>query len=244
MSDERRLEYDKGPALEDEERAPEENDDPDTDEGSEGTEPTGDGRLIVALAPWKAGTLSGVGAFALVFAATYQLVGAMFATGMFARAENEPSQWAIAGLTMLGSHGATIEENGEPIQGAYAPTGLLTSHVSALLPVVILALVGYLLVRYVPLETVKDAGFAIGTTVASYAVLATVLALLATWAPEADEFAPEAEPDAIAVTVDASMLFSTTFSVLLFVTFGAAVAALPRLLEYVPVETTNTDTTS
>lgn len=244
MSGERRLEYDKGPSLEDEERPPEESADRDTGEGGEGTEPADDGRPSVVLAPWKAGAISGIGAFALVFVTIYQLVGAMFATGMFTRAENEPSQWVIAGLTVLGSHGATIEDSGEPIQGAYAPTGLLTSHVSALLPIVILALVGYLTVRYVRLETSRDAGLAIGTAVASYVALATVLALLATWAPEADEFAPDADPNTIAVAVDASMLLSTAFSVLLFVTLGAAVAALPRLLEYAPIETTNADTTS
>ncbi|WP_306054574.1 hypothetical protein [Natronococcus wangiae] len=239
MSGERRLEYDKGPALEDEERAPEGTGEPDVDERDERPEPTRDGRPTVAIAPWKAGSLLGAGTFVLVFAVTYQLVGAMFATGMFARAENEPSRWVIAGLTMLGSHGATIEENGEPIRGAYAPTGLLASHVSALLPVVAFALAGCLLVRYVRLETAKDAGIALGAAVASYVILSAVLALLSTWAPEEPEFAPEADPNVIAVAVDGSLFLSTGSTAALFVALGAAIAAVPRLLRYAPIETTS-----
>ncbi|MFC4439798.1 MULTISPECIES: hypothetical protein [Natrialbaceae] len=243
MSGERRLEYDRGPSLEDEPADSAEADEP-ADEGREREERTDDGGLQFVVAPWKAGALFGASAFAVVFAVIYQLTGSRLAAGFGSLAENEPSQWALAGVSMLASHGGTIEYGGEPIQLGRQPAGVLTSDTTALVPVVVFVLAGYLLVRYVRLETSRDAGLAIGVTIASYVALATALARLATWAPEEGEFAPEADPDVVAVAVDGSLLFSMGSSVILFVTLGAAVAALPRLLECAPIATTNADTTS
>jgi hypothetical protein len=247
MSSERRLEYDKGPSLEDDPVEPTERTESEG-ENADSRNPTGRGeRVLVAVAPWKAGPVAGVGAFVAVYVVMYQLASSMIAGGTFARAENEPSQWVIAGMTMLGSHGAPIEEGGEQVQGAYASMGMLASHVSALIPLVALVVVGYLLVRYVRFETAADAGLAIGTTAVAYVVPTVVLGLFSRWSPAETEPAPgetNPEPETLAIAVDASTVISTTLSVALFVAIGAALAALPRLLESAPLETTTAEPTA
>lgn len=188
--------------------------------------------------------MSGPVAFALSALLSAQLAAAMFASGMFAQAENEPSQWVIAAFTLLGSHGAGLEQGGEPIQGAYAPTGLITSHVSALVPVVVLATTGYLLVRYVRLETLADAGQLFGTLTASYVALAVAVGAVAQWSPadgEPDPGEVGPDPETLSVAVDLSSVLSVTATVVLFVVLGAAIAALPRLLADGPIETTDAD---
>lgn len=247
MSGDRRLEFDKGPSLEDEEQDATEPTDADDEDAGQANPGDRGGRVVIDEAPWKAGVFSGVSAFAVTFLILYQLVESLFAAGTFTQVENEPGQWVIAGFTMLGSHGATLEEGGEPMQGAFAYVGSLVSHVSALVPIVVLVVAGYLLVRYVRLETVTAAGQAVGTMVVSYVVLTVVLGLFATWSPEETDTGPTGtgnEPETLAVAVDGSVLFSTTSSALLFVTLGGAIAALPRLLEFAPIATTDAESTS
>lgn len=226
MSSNRRFEYEKGPTLEDEDPIIESDSDDDEDESPDRR----DGRRLVA-APWKAGSVAGVGAFAIVFAVTYQLVGAMFAGGMFAGVEDRPSRWVVTGLVTLGSHGATIDRGGEAIGGAFGIIRGLTTHVTALVPVVVLAIAGYLLVRYVRLETRREAAVALGSLSLSYLALAVVLSVLARWTP-----GEGADAETIRVSTDAAMLLTTTGTVVAFVAVGAAVAALPRLLEAGPFE--------
>ncbi|MFU8867992.1 hypothetical protein [Natronococcus sp.] len=240
MSTERRLEYDKGPSLDDESPEADPDDGNGGDDDPERSVERGR-RPTVEAPPWAVGAASGLGAFAAVFLVSYQLAGSMFGTGLFAQVENEPSRWVISSFTMLGSHGATIVEGEEAARGLYAPTGMFASHVSALVPLVVLGLVGYLLVRYVRLETPRCAGIFVGTLTASYVVPLVALGSVTRWAPEErDPAAGEVggQPEALSIAVDASMVLSTTLSVALFVSLGAAVAALPRLLERAPIETT------
>ena len=88
---------------------------------------------------------------------------------------------------------------------------------------------------------IRSAGVLVGTLTASYVVPLVALGTVTRWAPEesdpaAGEVGPQ--PEALSIAVDASMVLSTTLSVALFVSLGAAVAALPRLLERAPIETT------
>ncbi|WP_293032157.1 hypothetical protein [Natronococcus sp.] len=240
MSTKRRLEYDKGPSLEDE--SPE--DDPNDGDGDPDRSVERDRRPTVEAPPWAVGAALGLGAFAAVFLASYQLAGSLFGTGLFAQVENEPSQWVISSFTMLGSHGAVIMEGEEAARGLHAPMGMFASHVSALVPLLVLGLVGYLLARYVRLESLRSAGVLVGTLTATYVVPLVALGTVTQWAPEeSDPAAGEvgSEPEMLSVAVDVSMVLSTTLSVALFVSIGAAVAALPRLLERAPIETTTAD---
>ncbi|WP_394740917.1 hypothetical protein [Natronococcus roseus] len=239
MSTERRLEYDKGPSLEDEPRDDDPNDGDDPECAVERS-----GRPTVEAPAWAVGVASGVIAFAAVFLMSYQLAGSMFGTGLFAQVENEPSRWVMSSFTMLGSHGAVIVEGEEAARGLYAPMGMFASHVSALVPPLVLGVVGYLLARYVRLETLRDAGILVGTLTATYVVPLVALGTVTQWVPEeSDPDAGEvgAEQEVLSVAVDVSMVISTTLSVALFVSLGAAVAVLPRLLERAPIETTIDD---
>lgn len=231
MSSDRRFEYDKGPDLEDE--APTAESDGDGDGDSEGEENPADAtrrrRTRVVVPPWKAGAVSGVSAFVVVLAATYQLVGAMFAGGMFGGAEDQPSRWVVTGLVTLGSHGASIEHGDEPIRGAFRFVGGLTSHISALVPVVVLALAGYLLVRTVRLETRRDAGLAFGSLILCYVVPTAALVAIARWTPEVDGNSAQ-EAETIAVAMEPSLLVAIGGTALTFAAVGAGIAALPRLL--------------
>ncbi|WP_226004748.1 hypothetical protein [Natrinema salinisoli] len=226
MSSDRRFEYEKGPDLEDEEPITERDDDGDEDE------PAGDaprrGRTRFAVPPWKAGAISGASAFAVVLAATYQLVGAMFAGGMFSGVEEQPSRLVVTGLVTLGSHGATLEQDEEVIRGAFGFIRGLTSHVSALVPIVVLVVAGYLLVRYVRLETRQEAGLALGSLVLCYVLPTAALAAIARWTPEDTGGAQEAET--IAVATDLSLVATIGGTALTFVVIGAGIAAVPRLL--------------
>lgn len=240
MSGERRLEYDKGPSLEQDEPAGDADDRGSDEDGENRDDPASAGRRVVICPSWMAGLVSGAGAFAAVFAVTYQLARAMTAAGSFSGAENDPSQWAITGITMLGSHGGSIEEGGEPID-VFVPQGFFTSHVSALVPVVVLAIAGYLLVRHVRLETRVDGAVAFGAMALSYVVLAVALARVATWSPQESVTGTGDDAAVIAVATDASLVVSTGVTVLVFATLGAAIAAIPRLLEYAPLETVETE---
>lgn len=230
MSNDRRFEYEKGPRPEDVQSLDESEDGSDDDPSDERD------RLAGPIASLVAGLVSGVAAFATMLAITYQLVASKDAAGYYGGAEGEgPTRWVMTRLTGLANHGAPIEVGGEPMEGTFAVrsyTGL-ASDITALVPVVVLLAVGYLLVRYVRLESRLDAGVAVGSSVASYVVLAVVIARNTEWTPEGDE----AEP--LTVATDAGAIMALTRTALVFVVIGAAVAALPRILEAAPLELTD-----
>ncbi|MXV61510.1 hypothetical protein GS429_05410 [Natronorubrum sp. JWXQ-INN-674] len=241
MSSNRRFEYDKGPRPDAEQPGDENERDADEGEGdgneNNGGGPTDSNRRVAAVEPWLAGLVSGVSAFAVVFAAAYQLAATMTATGGFAGVEDGPSRWVLAGLASLASHGVPIELDGEPIEGGFGSpyTAGLASDVTALIPVAVLLVTGYLLVRYVSLETSRDGALALGSLVTSYVVLAVGLSMITSWSPN-EEAGANGEAETIAAATDLSMVVSVTGTALVFVLVGAAVAALPRLLELAPVE--------
>ncbi|MFC4540680.1 hypothetical protein ACFO5R_01910 [Halosolutus amylolyticus] len=231
MSSESHLEYDTGPPLDDESDTESGSDRTETDAEPESPDDGETRQPSTTVSPWVAGLCSGAGAFAIVFAVIYHLVGSMFAAGAFARMEEEPSQVAIAGLSTLGSHGASIEQGGEQIQSGFATYTGLTSHVTTLIPIIVLALSGYLLVRYVRLETRAEAGQVIGSMGAAYVALAMGLAQVATWTPEDEPVGATGDASQIAVPVDAGTVLTLAVTVFVFAGIGAAIAALPRWLE-------------
>jgi hypothetical protein len=226
MSSDRRFEYEKGPDLEDE-PIPEESD-TGGDESDSNDGRDWQGRRLV-LSPWKAGALSGASAFVVVFAVTYQLVGAMFAGGLFAGVGDQPSRWTTTGLAILGSHGATIEHGDETIRGAFGAFRGLVTQVTALVPVILLLAAAYVLVRYVRLETAREAGLALGSLILCYVVPTVGLVTIARWTAEGNSSGGQ-EPRAIAVAADPSLLVAIGGTAIAFVAIGAAVAALPRVL--------------
>ncbi|QCS40893.1 hypothetical protein [Natrinema versiforme] len=215
--------YETGPSLEDE-REPDESED--GGDGGNGDDPT-DGprrrRRKLAVSPWKAGLASGVSAFAVVYAVAYHFVSVLIAVSGTG-ADDEPSRWILAGLVTLGSHGAPIEQGGESIGFGFRMGQGFLSHVTALVPVVVLLVAGYLLVRSVRLETRSDAGLALGSFGLSYLAIAVGLSLIATWTPEGTN------PEPITVPTDVSFFLTIGGTVVVFVAIGAAVAAVPRLL--------------
>ncbi|MDJ1432640.1 hypothetical protein [Halostagnicola sp. A-GB9-2] len=108
----RQLEYDKGPAVDEQE-----DEVGSGDASSGGDDPGRDGLALVGsvVRSSKVGLGFGVGSFVAVYAICYQLVGAMFSAGLFAGGDQEPSRWVVTGLTVLGSQGATIMNGEEPI---------------------------------------------------------------------------------------------------------------------------------
>ncbi|WP_254762493.1 hypothetical protein [Natrinema marinum] len=223
MSSDRRFEYDKGPRLEDERESDEDDADDECEEEPTDTRYPRQRRL--AVPPWKAGAVSGIGAFVTVVAVTYQLVGAMFAGGLFSGMEDRPSRVVITGLIALGSHGAPIERGEEAIQGAYGVIRGLTTNVTALVPAVVLLIAGYLLVRSVRLETRREAGLALGSLLLSYVVLTAGLATIGRWTPTGDR-----ETETIAVAIEPSLFAAIGGTAVVFTAIGAGVAAVPRLL--------------
>lgn len=234
MTQKKQFEYEKGPRPDenrptvdgsDESGSPDEPDMPDPLDESSG----GRGRSVVV-----AGLAFGAAAFAGVFALMYQLAAMMDVMGAFS-VEEGPSRTVIAGLTNLASHGATIEVDGEPIEAGIAVTPMsgLSSHVSALIPPVVLFAAGYLLVRHVRLETRQEGALAVGSLVASYAVLTVGLATRSRWAPEGGI---DDQTETIAVATDFLTVLTVTRTALVFAVLGAGIAALPRVLEAVPIE--------
>ncbi|MFC6766397.1 hypothetical protein [Natrinema soli] len=215
--------YETGPSLEDEREFDESEDDGDGGDDNDPTDVPGRRWRRLTVPPWKAGIASGVSAFAVVYAVAYHFVTVLIATSGTG-AEDEPSRWVLAGLVTLGSHGAPIEQGGESIGFGFRMGQGFISHVTALVPVVVLLVTGYLLVRYVRLETRTDAGLALGSFGLSYLAIAVGLSLIATWTPEG------ADPEPITVPTDASLLLTIGGTVVFFVAIGAAVAAVPRLL--------------
>ncbi|WP_254521669.1 hypothetical protein [Natrinema caseinilyticum] len=227
MSSERRFEYEKGPRLEDERETDESDSEAVGDDGSDDGPHRERHQLVVR--PWKAGAVAGVGAFTVVFAVLYQLAGAMVAGGAFGGSQDRPSRWVMTGLITLGNHGVTIEHGGETIRGGFGYVRGLTSHVGALVPIAVLLAAGYLLVRYVRLETRREAGLAIGSLIGSYIILVTGLSTIARWTPpQALETTEEVQT--VAAGTDLGTIVSVGTTAIVFVTIGAAVAALPQLV--------------
>lgn len=228
MSSERRFEYDKGPRLADETERASDGDDDGIDAEADGDpEPSSAvaPRSTIVVSPWKVGLCLGVSAFATVFAVCYQL-----ASGL-ASGDAPPGRWVLSCFTMLGSHGATIEEGGEPIRAISGQYLSLVSHVSVLVPIAVLALAGYLLVRYVRLETPRDVGLAVGSLVSSYVVPTLALAQFATWTPEEAAAGGSADAATVVVPLDVSLVLTVAVATLVFAGLGGAIAGFPRLLE-------------
>lgn len=226
MSAERRFEYDEGPDLADERPA---DDGTDGDAGEERPEPEERRPTGIAVAPWKGGLVAGASAFAVVVAAFYQLVSAFTATGRYGGSDGGPSSLVMASLAASANHGVRILQDDEPIGefGIRSFQAAFNPYVTGLVPAVVLAVAGYLLVRYVRLETRREAGLAVGTLIASYVVLVTGLTAVAEWTPDAEEAVADAPTIAAATGLGAVVAIGTT--ALAFVAVGAAVAAVPRL---------------
>lgn len=226
MSRDRRFEYDKGPTLEDERETAAESDEPDEDDRNE---PVRGARPVATVAPWKGGIAAGVSAFGVMVAAFYQLVSALGATGAYSQDGNGPSDWVMTGLTALANHGVAIQRDGEPIEGIGTFSFGLTPYVTGLVPAVILTITGYLLVRYVRLETRREAGLALGSLVASYVVPTIGLATITRWTPEQGADAAQ-EMTTIAAATGVGAVSAVASTALVFAAIGAGVAALPQLL--------------
>lgn len=243
MSSERRLEYEKGPRLEDDGESDDEGSGTDAGEsgGGDGDDSERAARPEVTVPSWTAGLIAGTSAFVVVSAMIYQVVAAVLAAGSFGGAETQPSRTVMAGLATLANHGAVLEVNGEPIEGTVGglyPVGLVTNF-TPLVPIIVLSGTGYLLVRYVRIETRRDAGLAVGACVSSYTALMIGLATVTEWTPEAESSGAgsgaSAEPETIAVATDVATVVTVSRTALVFVLLGAVVAALPRLLESGPL---------
>ncbi|MDJ1432639.1 hypothetical protein [Halostagnicola sp. A-GB9-2] len=110
----------------------------------------------------------------------------------------------------------------------------LTSHVTALVPIVVLSTAGFLLVQTLRearlKETAKSGAIAGTFFVSSYVLLSVVLAEISTWIPEeegtgtATGGAGAEESEAIAVAVDSSLVLTTVGTVLSIALIGGAIA--------------------
>ena len=162
---ERRLDYDIGPQSA-------------TDEGASAENEEGESRTSGSL---KRGLAIGTVAFFVVYAVTYQLSSAMMAVGYVEG--TEPSRWILAGLAMLGSHGAPLEAGGEPVPAEWL-FGFLTP-VLAVVPIVVLTAAGFVLARRVATGSrgvlIRRTGTAGAAAVFAYVTLTTALARLARW---------------------------------------------------------------
>lgn len=233
----RQLEYDKGPEYDTGPAVDEQEDGTDSDDASSSDDDPGRGESELvesAVRSSRVGLGFGVSSFVAVYAVSYQLIGTMFSGGLFAGGEQEPSRAVIAGLSMLGSQGATFMEGEEQIRMGFGVYGNITSHLTALVPVVALSIAGYLLVRTLREasleETIRNS--VIGGTVCtvSYAVLSIILATVSVWDSEGESggtasgAAGTGEAEAITVAVDSSLVLTTVGTVLTFTLFGGAVA--------------------
>ncbi|QSX00676.1 hypothetical protein [Haloterrigena alkaliphila] len=227
MSSDRRFEYEKGPRLEEVNSSGESESDDGADGGADER-----ARSVGPIPAVLAGFGAGATAFATVLAVLYQLVASMDAAGYFSSGEAEPGRWVMTRLIGLANHGATLEVGGDPIESGISIrlTSRLVSHVTALIPAAVLLAAGYLLVRHVRLETRREIGLAVGSLVASYVALALVVAGTTEWTPEGDDV------ETLAVATDVGTAVSITRTALVFVGIGAAIAALPRILEAAPLD--------
>ncbi|ELY65743.1 hypothetical protein [Natrinema versiforme] len=222
MSTDRRFEYDKGPSLEDEEPA-----DSDPNAHDEPPEPDESGRATIDVAPWKGGAVAGTSAFTVMVAAFYQLVSGFTAMGGYGGSDGGPGAIVMTSLSASANHGVRILQDGEPIDEFLTLRMGFVPSVTGLVPAVVLAVAGYLLVRYVRLETRRAAGLAVGTLVASYVVLLTGLTTIAEWTPDGE--AATADAPTIAAATDLGTVVTIGTTTVAFVAVGAAVAAVPRL---------------
>ncbi|AHG01171.1 hypothetical protein HALLA_18735 [Halostagnicola larsenii XH-48] len=233
----RQLEYDKGPAYDTGPAVDEQEDGTDSDDASRSDDDPGRGESGLVESAGRSSRVGlgfGVGSFVAVYAVLYHLIGTMFATGLFTAGEQEPSRWVITGISMLVSHGATMLNGEEPVQTGYSIYTSLSSHLTALVPVVVLSIAGYLLVRTLweasLEETVRNSAIAGMVCTASYVVLSVVLATISIWDLEGESggtasgAAGTGEAEAITVAVDSSLVLTTAGTVLTFTLLGGAVA--------------------
>lgn len=225
MSSDRRFEYDKGPDLEDET----EDEEPASGDSDEERPEPDRRRATIPVAPWKGGLVAGSSAFVVVVAAFYQLVSALAARGAYGGSDGGPGAVVATSLTVAANHGVRILQDGEPLEDFIGLQPGFIPYVTGLVPAVVLATAGYLLVRYVRLETRRAVGLAVGTLVASYVVLLTGLTTIAEWTPDGEDAAADAPTIAAATDLGAVVAIGTT--AVAFVAVGAAVATVPRLAE-------------
>ena len=233
----RQLEYDKGPEYDTGPAADEQENGTDSDDASSSGDDPGRGEpglVESASRSSRIGLGFGVGSFVAVYAVLYHVIGSMFAAGLFTGGDQEPSRWVITGISMLVSHGATMLNGEEPVQTGYSIYTSLSSHLTALVPVVVLSIAGYLLVRTLREasieEMIRNSAIAGTICTASYVVLSVVLATISIWDLEESDteitsVAPGAnEAETIAVAVDSSLVLTTAGTVLTFTLLGGTVA--------------------
>jgi hypothetical protein len=141
-------------------------------------------RRVVVHSPWKGGPGLGVGSFAIVFTVFYHVSAAGLQSSFGGTEADEPSQWIVAAFSMLSSAGGTLEYGGEPLEPGQKLPALVATDLMTAISILLLGAAGYLLVRYVCLETPRHVALALETATASYVALAVALATLARWSPE------------------------------------------------------------
>lgn len=210
----RRLEYDKGPALED--------DEPPDDPDDESRPPIG-----LEGVPWKVGPLAGAGAFAAVYAVAFQLVSAVYGFSP-PNADVEIERRTVAGLVTLGSHGATVAHAevswfryGLEVLLLFAPLFV------ALTALVVLVATGYAATRYVGPDSLRETVATAASVVPGYFLAAVLTARLATYEPETPRdtpAGPEEGVETLAVSVDSSFVLAFVLVPLTAALVGALVA--------------------
>lgn len=211
---ERRLEYDKGPSLEDDEPANDRDDDePSPSIGLEGV-------------PWKVSSVAGVGAFAAVYAVAFQLVNAVYG---FSPPENELEigRATAAGLLTLGSHGATIDPAMDWFRYGLQVLLLFAPLLVALTALVVLIGTGYAVTRYVGPDSLGETVATAACVVPGYFLAAVLTARVATHTPELPDDArssAQEEIGTLAVSVDATFVLVFVLVPLTAALVGALVA--------------------
>lgn len=212
------------------------------DVGPQPTETDGEasddrGRIDGVLdSPWVVGFVGGGGTFLAVYAIMYQLASALLAAGTMSASEEAPTRRVLAGLTMLVSHGGTLELPDETMGNSLFT--VFTPHISAIITVLALLAAGYLLVRYLATDdlvaTGKAAASAGGVFLTSYVVLSVLLAAFTRWTPSGDTgdatgtpgsgVTDATEPETISVAADLSLVLTVGGTVVAFLTLGGLLA--------------------
>lgn len=227
MLTDRRLEYDKGPSLEDEEPA-------DPADDADGPGAPSRMSLILDDLPWKAGSVAGFGAFAIVYVVTFQLVNAVYGS-LTMVSEIEIGPGTIAGIVTLISHGARLEQGGGRFRYGIDVLFLFAPLLVALVALLVLFTTGYALVRYVGPETARETAITAAAIVPGYALAAVGTALLATHEPgssaEAARQNTGVEAESLAVAVDSTFVLAFALVPLFAALAGAAAANRALLFE-------------
>ncbi|WP_255169448.1 hypothetical protein [Natrononativus amylolyticus] len=218
MSMDRRLEYDKGPDLEEEE-PPDDADD--------------DGPFDVSLSledvPWKVGPLAGLGAFLAVYSVTFQLVNAVYGS-ISMGTEVEVGPGTLAGIVTLLSHGARLDGEASFAYGVDI-LFLFVPLFVAVLAVGVLVGVGYGVARYADPRSGLETAAAAAAVVPGYAGAAFVTATLATHAPETPtDASADQRIETLAIAVDSTFVLVFVAVPLAFALVGAFVANRARVL--------------